>query len=87
MQICDNLRGDGAVTRDAVVGLAQLSHPAPADWIEARCSFPNALLDCIAPAAGPAEIEAARALGVADAAPVTHENSRQRVIEGAFRAA
>ena len=86
MQICDNLRGDGAVTRDAVVGLARLSHPAPADWIEARCSFPNAMLDCIAPAAGPAEIEAARALGVADAAPVTHENSRQRVIEDGFRA-
>ena len=84
VQSCDNLRGNGAVTRDAVVGLARLSDPALADWIEATCSFPNAMVDCIVPATGPAEIEAARALGVDDAAPVTHENFRQWVIEDAF---
>jgi mannitol 2-dehydrogenase len=84
VQSCDNLRGNGAVTRDAVLGLARLSDPALAEWIEARCTFPNAMVDCIVPATGPAEIAAARALGVDDAAPVTHENFRQWVIEDAF---
>jgi mannitol 2-dehydrogenase len=84
VQSCDNLRGNGAVTRAAVVGLARLSDPALADWIAAHCTFPNAMVDCIVPATGPAEIAAARALGIEDAAPVTHENFRQWVIEDAF---
>ncbi|MGF1658413.1 MAG: mannitol dehydrogenase family protein [Rubrimonas sp.] len=84
VQSCDNLRGNGAVARDAVVGLARLSDPALADWIAARGAFPNSMVDCIVPATGPAEIAAARALGVDDAAPVTHEAFRQWVIEDAF---
>ncbi|MCA1335837.1 mannitol dehydrogenase family protein [Pseudooceanicola marinus] len=84
VQSCDNLRGNGAITRDAVVGLARLSDPDLADWIEGACTFPNSMVDCIVPATGPAEIEAARAFGIEDAAPVTHENFRQWVIEDAF---
>jgi mannitol 2-dehydrogenase len=81
---CDNLRENGVVTRDAVVSLARLSDPDLAGWMEARCTFPNSMVDCIVPATGPAEIAAARALGIDDAAPVTHENFRQWVIEDAF---
>jgi mannitol 2-dehydrogenase len=84
VQSCDNLRGNGDVTRDAVLGLAALSDPALAEWIAETCSFPNAMVDCIVPATGPEEVAAARALGVADAAPVTHENFRQWVMEDAF---
>jgi mannitol 2-dehydrogenase len=84
VQSCDNLRGNGAVTRAAVIGLAQLSDPALAEWIAAQCTFPNGMVDCIVPATGPAEIAAVQALGVDDAAPVTHENFRQWVIEDAF---
>jgi mannitol 2-dehydrogenase len=84
VQSCDNLRGNGAVSRDAVIGLARLSDPSLADWVEAHCTFPSAMVDCIVPATGPAEIDSARALGVDDAAPVTHENFRQWVIEDAF---
>ncbi len=84
VQSCDNLRGNGAVTRDAVVGLAGLSDPALEDWIAANVTFPNAMVDCIVPATGPDEIAAARAFGIVDAAPVTHENFRQWVIEDAF---
>ncbi|MGI3163779.1 mannitol dehydrogenase family protein [Pseudooceanicola sp. 200-1SW] len=84
VQSCDNLRGNGAITRDAVVGLARLSDPDLAAWIAGACTFPNSMVDCIVPATGPAEIAAARAFGIEDAAPVTHENFRQWVIEDAF---
>lgn len=81
---CDNLQGNGAALRQTVVGLARLSDPALADWIEAGCSFPNAMVDCIVPATGPREVAQAQAFGIDDAAPVTHENYRQWVIEDDF---
>jgi mannitol 2-dehydrogenase len=84
VQSCDNLRGNGAITRETVVGLARLSDPELAQWIDTGCTFPNSMVDCIVPATGPDEIAAARALGIEDAAPVTHENYRQWVIEDAF---
>ncbi len=81
---CDNLQHNGDVLRQAVVSLARLSDPELAGWIEANCSFPNAMVDCIVPATGPKEIELARGFGIDDAAPVTHENFRQWVIEDNF---
>ncbi len=84
IQSCDNLQGNGNITRATVVSLAQLSDPDLAAWIDAECTFPNSMVDCIVPATGPAEIAQARALGVEDTAPVTHENFRQWVIEDAF---
>ncbi|MBC6438684.1 MAG: mannitol dehydrogenase family protein [Rhodobacteraceae bacterium] len=84
VQSCDNLRGNGDITRDTVLGLAQLSDRVLAGWIADHCTFPNSMVDCIVPATGPAETRAARALGVEDNAPVTHENFRQWVMEDAF---
>lgn len=81
---CDNLQGNGAILRQTVVGLARLSDPALADWIDAQCSFPNAMVDCIVPATGPREIALAQDFGINDSAPVTHENFRQWVIEDDF---
>jgi mannitol 2-dehydrogenase len=46
--------------------------------------FPNSMVDCIVPATGPAELALAREFGIDDAAPVTHENFRQWVIEDRF---
>ncbi|MCR8825823.1 mannitol dehydrogenase family protein [Pseudosulfitobacter koreensis] len=83
-QSCDNLQGNGAILRQTVVSLARLSDPALADWIDQNASFPNAMVDCIVPATGPAELALARAQGVDDAAPVAHENYRQWVIEDDF---
>ncbi|MEL6645230.1 MAG: mannitol dehydrogenase family protein [Pseudomonadota bacterium] len=83
-QSCDNLPGNGAILREVVVGLARLADPDLATWIEAEVSFPNSMVDCIVPATGPKEIALARGLGVADDAPVTHENFRQWVIEDDF---
>jgi mannitol 2-dehydrogenase len=84
VQSCDNLQGNGAITRATVTGLARMTDPGLADWIDARGAFPNSMVDCIVPATGPDEIALARRLGIDDAAPVTHENFRQWVIEDAF---
>ena len=81
---CDNLQGNGTILRQAVIGLARLSNPDLADWIDSQCSFPNSMVDCIVPATGPLERDLARTIGVDDAAPVTHENFRQWVIEDDF---
>jgi mannitol 2-dehydrogenase len=81
---CDNLRGNGAILRQAVVGVARLNDPELADWIDAEGAFPNSMVDSIVPATGPDELALVREMGIADAAPVTHENFRQWVIEDVF---
>ncbi|MCE8554185.1 mannitol dehydrogenase family protein [Ruegeria pomeroyi] len=81
---CDNLQGNGTILRHVVVSLARLSDPELATWIDAHCSFPNSMVDCIVPATGPKEMELARVHGIDDAVPVTHEDFRQWVIEDAF---
>jgi len=83
-QCCDNLQHNGAVLRQTLVGLARLSDPEFADWIDANASFPDAMVDCIVPATGPRELALVRSLGIEDDAPVTHENFRQWVIQDDF---
>lgn len=83
-QSCDNLQGNGDILRQTVVSLARLSDPALADWIDANCTFPNSMVDCIVPATGSKELELARSFGIEDNAPVTHENFRQWVMEDRF---
>ncbi|MQY43610.1 mannitol dehydrogenase family protein [Epibacterium sp. SM1969] len=81
---CDNLRGNGTIAQQAILSLAQHIDPALAKWIGDSCSFPNSMVDCIVPATGPNEIELVQSFGIDDAAPVTHENYRQWVIEVDF---
>ncbi|MCW0196530.1 mannitol dehydrogenase family protein [Sphingopyxis sp.] len=84
---CDNLPGNGDVARAAVVGLARLSDPGLADWIDTHVAFPNAMVDRIAPATGPRERAIAAAFGLGDdPVPVTCEPFRQWVIEDRFPA-
>ena len=83
-QCCDNLQHNGDVLRATVVGLAAMSDPDLADWINANATFPNAMVDCIVPATGPNELAHVQDLGIADTVPVTHENFRQWVIEDKF---
>ncbi|TNJ44842.1 mannitol dehydrogenase family protein [Phaeobacter sp. B1627] len=84
VQSCDNLQGNGAITRQTILGLARAIDAELAAWIEAKVSFPNSMVDCIVPATGAAEIASAEQLGVSDQAPVTHEPYRQWVIEDDF---
>ncbi|AWD21410.1 mannitol dehydrogenase family protein [Fuscovulum blasticum] len=82
---CDNLPGNGHVTRAAVCGLARLSDSALADWIEANVAFPNGMVDRITPATGPRERALAAQFGQADdPVPVTCEPFRQWVVEDNF---
>ncbi len=81
---CDNLPGNGHVTRAAVVGLARLSDPDLATWIEASVAFPNGMVDRITPATGPHERALAASFGLDDPVPVTCEPFRQWVLEDHF---
>lgn len=83
-QSCDNLQGNGDALRQTVLGLAKMSDPVLAEWIATHVTFPNSMVDCIVPATGPIELSLAKQFGIDDAAPVTHENFRQWVIEDKF---
>ncbi|MFK7852716.1 MAG: mannitol dehydrogenase family protein [Granulosicoccus sp.] len=83
-QSCDNLQGNGEILGRTVIGLARMSDPDLALWIEANMTFPNSMVDCIVPATGLKEIALANSAGIDDEVPVTHENFRQWVMEDNF---
>lgn len=82
---CDNVPHNGLVTRNAVVGLAQLSNKALAKWISEHVAFPNAMVDRITPATGDRERKiSAETFGVADTWPIFCEEFKQWVVEDNF---
>ena len=82
---CDNLPGNGHVTRAAVAGLARIKDPELADWIAKTIAFPNGMVDRITPATGPRERAIAAEFGLGDdPVPVTCEPFRQWVLEDDF---
>lgn len=83
---CDNLPGNGHVTKETVVGLARLSDAGFADWVAEHVAFPNGMVDRITPATGPRERAIAESLGLTDPVPVTCEPFRQWVLEDNFPA-
>ncbi len=84
---CDNVPHNGAVARNAVVGLADAVDPALAAWVRAAVAFPNAMVDRVVPATGDRERQLLRdQFGVEDAAPVFCEDFRQWVLEDHFSA-
>jgi len=84
---CDNIPGNGHVTRNAVAGLAELINPELAAWVRDAVAFPNGMVDRITPATGPREREAlAQDFGIVDAWPVFCEEFRQWVLEDHFPA-
>ena len=82
---CDNLMHNGDAARAAFLGFAQAADPALAQWIEAHVSFPNSMVDGIAPAVGAADVARLNAQsGAADRAPVFREDFTQWVLEDNF---
>ena len=82
---CDNVPHNGHVTRNAVVGLAELADPALATWISANVAFPNAMVDRITPATSDRERKiCAENFGVEDQWPVFCEEFKQWVLEDNF---
>jgi mannitol 2-dehydrogenase len=82
---CDNVPHNGVVTKNAVVGLARLSNPALADWIDSNVAFPNGMVDRITPATSDRERKiCAEVFGVADSWPIFCEEFKQWVVEDNF---
>jgi mannitol 2-dehydrogenase len=82
---CDNIPGNGHVTKNAVTGLAQLIYPELAAWVGANVAFPNGMVDRITPVTSDRERQLlADEFGIADAWPVFCEAFRQWVLEDDF---
>jgi fructuronate reductase len=80
---CDNLSGNGARLKRAVLQLAQARGETElVGWMEAEARFPNTMVDSITPATDEAlRTAAAEALGLQDAWPIQRERFVQWVVE------
>ncbi len=82
---CDNLQGNGAVVKTAVISFARLRDDALAAWIESNVAFPNGMVDRITPQTTDADRQlVARTFGLEDAWPVMTEPFKQWVLEDTF---
>jgi mannitol-1-phosphate/altronate dehydrogenase len=82
---CDNMAGNGAVARTAVVAFARLRDERLARWIEDHVTFPSSMVDRITPRTTRADREmVARMFGVRDRWPVMTEPFSQWIIEDDF---
>jgi len=84
---CDNLQGNGAIARRALLAFAELRGGGLAQWIERNVTFPCSMVDRITPRT----TEENRGVildrfGVLDRAPVVCEPFRQWVLEDSFAA-
>ena len=79
---CDNLAGNGAKLKAALVAFADVHDAALAAWIAESVPVPGTMVDSITPAAEDAlYADVAQALGVEDRAAVQREAFAQWVIE------
>ncbi|MDR3493171.1 MAG: mannitol dehydrogenase family protein [Ancalomicrobiaceae bacterium] len=82
---CDNIPGNGTVTRQTLAGLSALSDPDFAAWIEANVAFPNSMVDRITPATTDRERDYLKStFGMSDNWPVFCEPFKQWVLEDHF---
>ncbi|KAL3690694.1 hypothetical protein R1sor_004345 [Riccia sorocarpa] len=82
---CDNLRSNGDVSRKAFLGFAHARDPELATWIGENVSFPNSMVDRIAPAVGDAAAARVNShSGIMDETPVITESFSQWVVEDKF---
>lgn len=82
---CDNIPANGAVLGNVVRAMAERHEGGLSDWIAANAAFPSTMVDRIAPATSPADIDTVeRNFGYRDLAVVVGEPFRQWVIENRF---
>lgn len=82
---CDNIPGNGDVTRRMLASFARLSDPEIASWLEASVHFPNSMVDRITPTTTDADRrEVAQAWGIDDGWPVVAEPFAQWALEDDF---
>lgn len=84
---CDNIQGNGAVARSAVVRVCEERDAELARWVESMCTFPTSMVDRITPQTTDADRAWLRdSHGIDDAWPVVAEPFRQWVVEDEFAA-
>lgn len=82
---CDNIQGNGTLTRRVITDFARLRDQDLGDWIEASVAFPNSMVDRITPVTTDADRELlATEFGVEDQWPVVCEPYIQWVLEDDF---
>ncbi|MEU5363882.1 mannitol dehydrogenase family protein [Streptomyces sp. NPDC005925] len=82
---CDNLPGNGKAARAATLGFAEAADPPLAHWIGRNVTFPDSMVDRIAPAVDASVRDALNAVtGLPDRVPVFSEAHRQWVVEDGF---
>ena len=84
---CDNVHGNGDITRRVVTALATGQDPALGAWVAEHVAFPNSMVDRITPRTGDEDRAEVTALtGLVDRWPVTCEPFTQWVLEDRFPA-
>lgn len=82
---CDNLQGNGDITRRMLTAYARLADPALGAWVAAEVAFPNSMVDRITPVTSDADRAAlTHATGLVDRWPVVCEPFMQWVVEDRF---
>ena len=56
IQSCDNIQGNGHMTKKMLLSYVKTAEPELVIWIEKNVSFPNAMVDRITPATSPSDI-------------------------------
>ena len=84
---CDNLQGNGDLSRRVFTTFARLRDPELGDWIEREARFPNSMVDRITPVTTDADrAEVRDRFGIEDRWPVVCEPFTQWVLEDSFTA-
>jgi mannitol 2-dehydrogenase len=82
---CDNLQGNGHLSRRVFTTFARLRDPDLGDWVEHEVRFPNSMVDRITPVTTDADRDEVRErFGVEDRWPVVCEPFTQWVLEDSF---
>ncbi|MBD1822032.1 mannitol dehydrogenase family protein [Cyanobacteria bacterium FACHB-DQ100] len=85
VQSCDNLQGNGNITRKMLTTFAELHDPALGQWLSEHGAFPNSMVDRITPATTDSDRAlVADQFGIVDDFPVMAEPFLQWVIEDQF---
>jgi mannitol 2-dehydrogenase len=84
---CDNLEGNGYLSKRVFTAFARLRDPELGDWVEGEARFPNSMVDRITPVTTDADrAEVRERFGIEDQWPVVCEPYTQWVLEDTFTA-
>jgi mannitol 2-dehydrogenase len=84
---CDNLQGNGHLSKSVFTAFARLRNAELGDWIEREVRFPNSMVDRITPVTTDADRQEIRdRFGIDDRWPVVCEPFTQWVLEDDFSA-